>query len=129
MINALAHADVYAAAKKLLDVTSLRQEAIAANIANVDTPGYRRVDVAPDFEAQLRSQLASDPTGDGLSTLTPRLAEDSTAKPVRPDGNTVQLDGELLAMDKNMMQHEFLSDVVSYNLKQLKLAITGSGGS
>lgn len=129
MINALSHADVYAAAKKLLDVTSLRQEAIAANIANVDTPGYRRVDIAPGFEAQLRAQLTSDPSGAGLPALAPQLTEDKTATPVRPDGNTVRLDSELLAMDKNTMEHAFLSDVVSYNLKQLKVAITGNAGS
>ena len=126
MISALSNTDTYTAAKKLLDVTALRQEALAANIANADTPAYRRVDIAPEFETQLRARLSAGDGGAALDALQPRLAEDATARTVRPDGNTVELENELLAMNRNMMEHEFLTDVISTNLKQLKLAITGT---
>ena len=45
MIEALFESKNYQASKKLMDMTVLRQEAIAANLANAQTPGYKRVDV------------------------------------------------------------------------------------
>ena len=45
---------------KLLSFTSRRQDLIAANIANVDTPGYVQRDLSPDaFQRQLRDELAA----------------------------------------------------------------------
>lgn len=114
----------YQLARKLLDASVLRQEAIATNIANAETPGFRRIDIAADFATQLKSRLAAGDTA-GLGDLRPRLAEDPSARSVRPDGNTVELERELLAMNRNAVEFNFLSDVVSNNLKQLKLAISG----
>ena len=123
MIDPIFQTDNYQLARKLLDASALRQEAIASNVANVETPGYRRLDVAPDFAAQLR---ASATRGDlGSTEIKPQLAEDSSARTMRPDGNTVEIEKELLAMNKNAVEYDYLSDVVSNNLKQLKLAITG----
>lgn len=124
MVDPIFQSDNYQIARKLLDAAALRQEAIAANIANAETPGYRRLDVNPDFAAQLK---ASAQTGDLAPTahLTPRLVEDAHARTVRPDGNTVEIEHELLAMNRNSVEYEFLSEVVSRNIKQLKLAITG----
>jgi flagellar basal-body rod protein FlgB len=123
MIDPIFQTDNYQLAGKLLDAAVLRQEAIASNIANAETPGYRRLDVAPDFAAQLK---ASARNGD-LSTLklAPHLAEDTSARTMRPDGNTVEMEHELLAMNRNSVEYDYLSEVVSNNLKQLKLAIAG----
>jgi flagellar basal-body rod protein FlgB len=44
---------------------------------------------------------------------------------MRPDGNTVEIERELLAMNNNAVQHEYLAELISGNLKQLKMAITG----
>jgi flagellar basal-body rod protein FlgB len=44
---------------------------------------------------------------------------------MRPDGNTVEIERELLAMNHNAVQHEFLTEMISGNLKQLRMAITG----
>jgi flagellar basal-body rod protein FlgB len=63
------------------------------------------------------------------SELNPQLAEDLTARSMRPDGNTVEIERELLAMNHNAVQHEFLSELVSGNIKQLKMAITGRASS
>jgi flagellar basal-body rod protein FlgB len=125
MIDPIFHTDNYQLARKLLDASVLRQEAIATNVANAETPGFRRLDVAPDFGAQLKARLAAGDFAQTAATLRPVLAEDQTARSVRPDGNTVELERELLAMNRNSVEHEFLTDLVSGNLKQLKLAITG----
>jgi flagellar basal-body rod protein FlgB len=125
MIDPIFQTDNYQLARKLLDASALRQEAIASNVANSETPGYHRLDVAPDFEAQLK---ASSANGDLASTdnLQPTLAEDTSARSMRPDGNTVEIEKELLAMNRNAVEYDYLTEVVSNNLKQLKVAISGT---
>jgi len=125
MIDPVLQADNYQMARKLLDAAALRQEAIAANIANADTPGYRRLDVAPDFAEQLRARVSGGDASRPLESLQPSLAEDTHARTVRPDGNTVEIEHELLAMNRNAVEYQFLTEVVSRNIKQLKMAITG----
>jgi len=127
MIEPVANNANYQLARKLLDASVLRHEAIASNIANVETPGYRRVDLAPDFQTTLRSQFArgTPPSAASISALRPSLAEDSSVRAVRADGNSVELETELLAMGRNRVEHDFLTDLVSSNIKQLRLAISG----
>ena len=103
----------------------VRQEAIATNVANAETPGFRRIDIAPDFDAQLKARVAAGDFAATADTLTPRLAVDPTARSVRPDGNSVEIEHELTAMDQNQVEYDFLTQVVTFDLKQLKMAITG----
>jgi len=126
MIDPIFQTDNYQLARKLLDVATLRQEAIATNVANAETPGFHRLDVSPDFAVQLKSQIAAGTFAANADTLKPQLAEDQTARSVRPDGNTVEIERELLTMNRNSVEFNYLSDVVSNNLKQLKMAITGT---
>jgi flagellar basal-body rod protein FlgB len=123
MIQPVFSNDNYAAATKMLDAVVLRHEAIASNIANVETPGYRRLDVGKDFFSELSRELRG--AQGNLRSLSPQLQVDTEAKAVRPDGNTVKLENELLEMNRNALAHEFASEVVSRSIKQLKLAITG----
>lgn len=125
MIDPIFSSDNYLVARKLLDASVMRQEAIATNIANSETPGYRRLDLSADFSTRLKSELENGALRDGSSMLKPTLVEDTTASSVRPDGNTVDVESELFALNRNAVEHEFLSDLVSNNIKQLKLAITG----
>jgi flagellar basal-body rod protein FlgB len=125
MIDPIFQNGNYQMARKLMDVAVLRQEAISTNIANAETGGFRRLDIAPDFAVQLRARVAAGDVGKTVDTLRPQLAEDQTARSVRPDGNTVEIERELLAMNRNAVEYDYLSEVVSGNLKQLKLAISG----
>jgi flagellar basal-body rod protein FlgB len=117
MIDPIFQTDNYQLARKLLDAAVLRHEAVATNIANAETPGFRRVDVAPDFAVQLKARVAAGDFGKNAGSIKPQLAEDQTARSVRPDGN----------MNRNAVEYEFLTEIVSNNIKQLKLAITGRG--
>lgn len=126
MIQPVANSVNYQLARTLLDASVLRHEAIAGNIANSDTPGYRRVDLAPDFRTALRAQLSTGtPNPAAISALRPTLAEDSDVRSVRADGNSVELEAELLALGQNRVEHEFLTDLVSRHIKQLRMAISG----
>jgi flagellar basal-body rod protein FlgB len=104
---------------------ALRQEAINNNLANLETPGYKRVDLAPNFESELEKASASnDPQQ--ISSLNPSLAVDSTAKAVSKDGNTVNLEQELIRMNQNAMTHSLETQMVSNLLAKMRLAIKGS---
>lgn len=125
MIDPIFQSDNYQLARKLLDATALRSEAIASNIANAETPGYRRLEVATDFAEQLKARCRAGDLAREASSLRPTLVQDPHARSVRPDGNSVEIEKELLAMNRNSVEHEFLSDVITGNIKQLKMAITG----
>jgi flagellar basal-body rod protein FlgB len=60
-----------------------------------------------------------------VKALLPRSAEDRQAKPVRIDGNTVQLDEEMLAMNRNSLNYEYLTRAVGSSIKELNSAIKG----
>jgi flagellar basal-body rod protein FlgB len=124
MINPLFSQPTYLAAKKLLDATTLRHQAIASNLANVETPQYRRVDVDPSFVAELRQALAGQQPG-RIESLQPSLVQDNTAVSTRRDGNTVELDAELLNLNQNMVAHAVETQLISSSLLRLRTAITG----
>ena len=60
-----------------------------------------------------------------IKALLPRSVEDRQAKPVRMDGNTVQLDEEMLAMNRNALNYEYLSSAVGSSIKELNIVIKG----
>jgi flagellar basal-body rod protein FlgB len=124
MIDALFSQTNYVATKKMLDLTALRHEAISSNIANLETPGYKRLDVAASFNDELSRAVA---TGDpaAISKLQPKMALDPAAAAVGRDGNNVQLENELLELNQNSVAHTVETQLVSGNLLKLRLAITG----
>jgi flagellar basal-body rod protein FlgB len=124
MIDALFNQPDYLAAKKQLDAITLRQDAIASNIANLETPGYKRLDVAPAFNSELeRACAARDP--EQIAALNPQLAVDPNAAAVSPDGNTVNLESELLEMNKNSLAGTLQTQLISTEFYRLRMAITG----
>jgi flagellar basal-body rod protein FlgB len=93
-----------------------RQSALAANLANVDTPGYLRKDV--DFQSALQSAMASgdDPRAISFS------AETDAAAPVRVDGNSVDVDAESAALAENALTYDALTRVASVRTNIIKIA-------
>jgi flagellar basal-body rod protein FlgB len=124
MIDALFTSSDYVAAKKMLDVSALRHEAIASNLANVETPNYKRLDVSPTFESQLSQAVASQ-NPDAISSLQPQLAVDTSAVSGRPDGNTVLLETEMLKLNENTVENSVETQLVGSALAHLRMAITG----
>lgn len=124
MIDALFNQPYYLGAKRMLDATVKRHEAIAANIANAETPHYKRIDLSSSFRSELKNALASQDVCQ-LSSLQPQLAVDPKALPVNRDGNTVNLEHELVEMGQNSLQHAVETQLVSSSLLKLRMAITG----
>jgi flagellar basal-body rod protein FlgB len=124
MIEALFNSPNYVAGKRVLDAIALRQEAIASNIANLETPGYKRVDLAPSFQSELQRACASG-NASQLAALKPSLAMDPTAVPNSRDGNTVNLESEMMHLQQNTVAHAVQAELITSTFEKLKLAISG----
>jgi flagellar basal-body rod protein FlgB len=123
MVDALFNEPSYLAAKKSLDAVVLRQEAIASNIANLETPGYKRLDLAPTFQSQLDRACATHDSKQ-IATLQPSLAPDPNALPNGRDGNSVSLENEMAQLNQNTLAHNLETQLVSNMLLRLRMAIT-----
>ncbi len=123
MVEALFNQPNYLAAKKSLDAVALRQEAIASNLANLETPGYKRLDLASSFQAELERACAGSDSRQ-ITALQPSLAPDPTALPTGRDGNTVNLEKEMAQLNQNVLAHNLETQLVSNMLLRLRLAIT-----
>jgi flagellar basal-body rod protein FlgB len=104
--------------ERALSGASLRQQAIAQNIANVNTPGYRRQDV--DFESAL--QAAWDQGSGSVEQVAPTVQTDM-ASVMRADGSSVDIDTEAAEQAKNGLQYEAVSSVMKARTAILKSAI------
>jgi flagellar basal-body rod protein FlgB len=60
-----------------------------------------------------------------LQKLQPQLVDDTTSKAVRPDGNNVEIEKELMLLGRNSTEYNFLTQVVSTDIRNLRTAITG----
>jgi len=127
MLESLYGRENYVAAKKLLDVAELRHRALTSNVANAETPGYQRVDVDAAFKLKLERALQAGGV-DKIQQAQPTLKIDTASIAVRPDGNNVSIDQELLEINKNALEYEFLTSYVSSSIQRLKTTITGRNG-
>jgi flagellar basal-body rod protein FlgB len=101
-MNEISDSALVAALRRQMTVAVAKQVASAGNLANVDTPDFKAVEV--NFESALDKRLAP-PTAthaahfSATSPVTPTTSEIQGVTP-RRDGNTVQLDQELLRMGR-----------------------------
>jgi flagellar basal-body rod protein FlgB len=114
----------YQATKAMLDVAMVKHQAFAANIANSSTPGYQRVQANKTFEQELQGRLKSGQPLN-LGEARPAIEKDSSAISTKMDGNTVELDQELLQMSSNSTNYQVLTQFLNGSFRQLRIAITG----
>jgi flagellar basal-body rod protein FlgB len=124
MIEALFSQPSYVATKKMMDATALRHAAIASNLAHIETPNYKRIDVTPNFATDLRTAMGTQ-DANRIASVQPSLVEDSTATSATKDGNNVQLETELMSLNENTVAHALETQLASGTLLKLRLAITG----
>lgn len=98
---------------------NLRQKTIANNIANIETPGYRRIDVK--FEELLAKSLKSSDEVN-LSDLEPIIYRPKET-PVNSNGNDVSLESEVGQMVKNTLRHTAYIRLLNKKYKQIELAM------
>ncbi len=130
--NAFTNIDIQ---KKALDASWLRQSLIANNIANVNTPGYKRSDI--DFETTLRDFLDSKQTvltrthsahfnNSGLvaDSLSPKIEKDRRSS-YRLDGNNVNIDVEMANNAANQLKYNAMIKEINGQFNRMKAAIKG----
>lgn len=111
---------------KAADASALRNEIISNNIANNDTPGYKRQDVS--FEKELDralgysryetmdAKVANVKSGD----LDARVYTDATGYSYRLDGNNVDMDTENAYLAENQIKYNALIESLSVEFKNLQ---------
>lgn len=93
----------------------LRQQAVASNVANINTNGYRRVDV--NFEAALTKAMSKteNPTGDAIKMEF----YETKNSPINEFGNDVNLDSEVGEMVKNSLKHHAYMSLLKKKYQQM----------
>lgn len=114
-----------------LKASVLRRNLIANNIANVDTPGYKRAELS--FESQLRRAVASEEPQRldayktdsrhisfnkkiDFTTVQPRISVEYDTT-YRNDGNNVDIDREAADSAKNTMHYNLMMEIYNRNIK------------
>lgn len=111
---------------KAADASWMRQEAISNNIANVNTPGYKRQDVA--FEDSLQEAISNSryrSTDEKVANLSKadlriRSYTDSSGFSYRLDGNNVDIDTENAALVRNQLKYNALVDSINHEFSMIK---------
>lgn len=115
---------------KACDASWSRNSVISNNIANVDTPGYKRQDV--HFEEYLMNEVGYTDSLDDevanveLDTLTASTYTDYATVSYRLDGNNVDIDTESSELAKNQIKYYTMLDSVSQEFNRLKSVIKSS---
>lgn len=107
--------------RELLSAADMRYQVISQNVANVNTPGYKRQDV--DFQGLLAKALA-DADGNDLGEMQARVYEVGGLA-ARADGNTVDIDLEMGQLSKNALMYQTYAQVLASNLAMMRSAISG----
>jgi flagellar basal-body rod protein FlgB len=109
-----------------LKLTTSREQAISANMANVDTPGYHTRDI--NFEGELKRAmngvLSESEDGAATTQMNP-VVQEVPGLVERPDGNNVNLDREGLLMAETQLQYQIGVQLIKHQFHQILSAITG----
>lgn len=137
MIKSLFSELGFIVSKKQLDTTALRQKVIADNIANINTPGFKRSDV--NFEATLEKAINGSngmdmkatskkhfKTGTGtafVSDMMPVVQTDMSSS-MRADENNVDMDKEMVGLAKNQITYETFTRILAAKFRSLTSVIS-----
>ncbi|MGI6586789.1 MAG: flagellar basal body rod protein FlgB [Gracilibacteraceae bacterium] len=121
--------------EKALDAAWMRNEAISNNIANVNTPGFKKYYVRFEEylnDAQAKFQISGAkkdekflPIGkDRVISANPEIVQENFTS-MRRDGNNVDIDVEMAELAKNTIKYNALIAQISKEFSKIKLAING----
>ena len=115
---------------KAADASWKRETVISNNIANVNTPGYKRKDL--NFQGDLTEELGrckhesldSKVSDVDLSRLDPQIYVDSANYSYRMDGNNVDIDTENVELASEQIRYEGLTDCINSEFERMKAVIS-----
>ncbi len=119
-----------------LDATSKRHEVISDNIANANTPGFKKGRV--EFESMLKEAMETEQTeGSGKATrenhmpigvesngVEPQVVREGTTS-MRSDENNVDIDTEMSRLTENSLHHQALTRQLGNEFNKLHTAVQG----
>jgi len=115
------------ALERSIEGAGKRHEALAANLANANTPGYQRVDV--DFHGALSAAMGGgQDSRTALQGMAFSPVKDATAGATRADGSTVDVEAESAKLAENALEQQAAVQVAHARLGILRAAM-GVGGS
>lgn len=111
---------------KAADASWMREKAIAHNLANVDTPGYKRQDV--EFELTLKraitktkqNNVINAATNLDAASLQPKVFSDYAGYSYRLDGNNVDVDTENVELASEQIKYQALTESLSQEFTRFK---------
>lgn len=104
---------------KLLDLTSTKNKVLANNIANANTPGFKKYDVS--FQKELVKAVESKDINK-IKAVKEKIAL-SGDKSTRKDGNNVDLDRELVTFYQTSDRHNLYLELINKKFKGMVAAI------
>ena len=124
-----------------LDALSARQTAIANNIANVETPNYKAVDVT--FEESLRRAMVPDAASVPMMQTDPNHLNRAGERArqlealdhrvyrrndtsMRKDGNNVDVENEMVLLAETALRYQTMSTLASKKLALLRMVVQES---
>jgi len=136
MLEKLLNSKTQSVLQQSMDAASLRNDVLANNIANAETPGFKRSEVV--FEEEMKKVLENATNYDKLRLTKPNHIQTNQAgsqSPIkvrqlddlsfRNDGNNVDIDVEMANLSKNKIYYDAVGQSMSNEIKLLRLAITG----
>ena len=106
------------ALERAISGAAMRQEALANNLANAETPGFKRSDV--DFRSSLTQAMK---TGDAHAIESTSFAPQQEMQTLRADGNGVDVDVEAANMAKNGLEYEAMISIAKARIGILQSAM------
>lgn len=123
--------------QRSLDATALRQKVISNNIANGDTPHFKRSDVV--FEELLQKEMSgfthsiegkrTDPRHipigrSSVSEVKAEIQQDQHTS-MNNNENNVDIDYEMTMLAKNQLRHNTLIEQLNYEFRSIRAALDG----
>jgi flagellar basal-body rod protein FlgB len=106
---------------RYLDLLAVRQRLVGANLANIDTPGYKTRDIDFHFEFMAASSTAS-------STSPPQVIEPAD-QVVKNDGNDVSLNRETRLLAENALRFNAATALLKGEMRMVRRAMSDGRGS
>lgn len=124
--------------EKSLDAATLRYKVIANNLANIDTPGFKKSSVV--FEELLQSAMGHQGalplkqthpnhsgTSDHLEDIEPKVEKD-TSTSLRLEGNNVDMEEEMTKMVQNTVNYYFATQQLNKKFSMMRYIIMDGRG-
>lgn len=143
MVEKLFDSETFLSLKKALDAAALRQKVIANNIANVETPGFKRADVTFEHELTAALEKAEEATKlnlvttdskhitnkpRGVEQVQPQIVEQKDTS-FRLDESNVDIDAEMAKLAENNIAYNTLAQLINEKLRMLRSVVQeGRGG-